>query len=173
MNSLFIASFHDLESWRDLCSQFAIMLHRADPKKHSSIWKNSIFGQCRISDFYLFGTVNGRLRGRTFQDPREPLEAISEMPFLSGLGAPLGARKHRKSLVRVKILDWYFRTGLINDKPNIVQQFKIFRTLRIPLDDLINSHNRALAGVAHSGHAIWNVRSIQGEDNTISWPMIW
>jgi hypothetical protein len=31
------------------------------------------------SDFYLFGTIKGRLRGRTFQDARGLLEAISEM----------------------------------------------------------------------------------------------
>jgi hypothetical protein len=31
------------------------------------------------SDFYLCGTIKGRLRGQTFQDARELLAAISEV----------------------------------------------------------------------------------------------
>jgi hypothetical protein len=32
-----------------------------------------------LFDFYLFGTITGRLRGRTFQEARELLETISEV----------------------------------------------------------------------------------------------
>jgi hypothetical protein len=74
--------FHGLSSLSRVLKRFLSTIRdNASPHRSTEMFtdmKEFFFRRCRIPQFYLFGTIEGRLTGRTFQDAWELLEAINE-----------------------------------------------------------------------------------------------